>query len=278
MEPERSSKMSKALVIKGANYAANKVETITLTQVVPCTGISIAPSTVVFDTLGATQQLTPTLTPADTTDIVHYVSSNEDVVTVSDSGLITCVGVGYTTITVTCGAQSATCAVESEISMTLSDYSDGYQFSSTDLSYNPPKNYAGLYGYANRGRVYASTTPTVGGYKAFSVDSSAPSSVYYPIMMPKNTATVEITMGAQCSIPGQIYVFDSTKEQTYLTGNYSNKPVALVTQYTFNVSCVEKKYTFQITGDGDSFAIQVANNDITQIPGSATAVFKGPAN
>lgn len=270
--------MSKALVIKGASFEANKVETITLSEPIPCTELSASPTTVSFTALNATQQLTVTKTPADTTDKVRYASLNESVATVSDSGLITCVGVGSTTIIVTCGAQSATCAVELEISMTLSDYFDEYQFTSTNLSYNPPKNYAGLYAYTNRGRIYASTNATVGGYKAFSVESSDPGAVYYPIMMPKNTATVEITMGANCSLTGRIYVFDSTKEQTYLKGNYNNKPVALVTQYTTDVPCVERKYTFQITGDGDSFAIMVGNSDITQIPGNATVVFKGPAN
>lgn len=268
--------MSKALVIKGANFAANKVETITLSQVVPCTGISIAPSTVAFDTLGATQQLTPTLTPVDTTEVVYYVSSNEDVVTVSDTGLITCVGVGSATVTATCGSQSATCAVVSEISMTLSDYFNGYQFSSTDLSYNPPKNYAGLYAYA-KGRVYASITPMSGGRKAFSVDSSNPGVDYYPIAMPKNTSTIEMKMNEQCSVAGMIYVYDSTMEQTYLTGNYSNKPCAMVTQHTWSISCVNKVYTFPVTANGDSFAIMIGNSDISQITGAATVTFKGAA-
>lgn len=268
--------MSKALVIKGASFAANKVETITLSQPIPCTGLTVSPTTISFTTLNATQQLTVTKTPADTTDAVSYASSNESVATVSSSGIVTCVGVGTATITVMCGEQSATCAVESEISMTLSDYFDGYQFTSTDLSYNPPKNYAGLYEYVNKGRVYASTTPTVGGYKAFSASSSSPGIDYYPIMMPKNTATVEITMGAQCSITGKIYIFDSTQKQTYLTGNYANKPVALVKQYTTSVSCINKVYTFPVTADGDSFAIQVGNSDISQIPANATVTFKGP--
>lgn len=268
--------MSKALVIKGASFAANKVETITLSEPVPCTGLSVSPTTVSFTTLNATQQLTVTKTPTNTTDTVSYTSSNESVATVSSSGLITCVGVGSATITVMCGEQSATCAVESEISMTLSDYLDGYQFTSTDLSYNPPKNYAGLYVYEGKARVYASTTPTVGGYKAFSTGSTSPGYDYYPIMMPKNTKTVEVTMGAQCSINGKIYIFDSTQEQTYLTGNYNNKPVTIVKQYTTGVSCINKVYTFTVTEDGDSFAIQVGNSDISQIPANATVTFKGP--
>lgn len=270
--------MSKALVIKGASFAANKIETITLSESIPCTGLSVSQTTVSFIALNATQQLTVTKTPADTTDTVSYASSNESVATVSSSGLVTCVGVGSATITVMCGEQSVTCLVESEISMTLSEYSDGQQFTSTDLSVDPPKNYASLYKYINKGRVYGSLTPSASGMKAFAVGETSVGHDYYPIMMPENTKTIEIIMGSQCSISGKIYVFDSTKEQTYLSGAYNNKPAALVTQYTYDVSCVDKKYTFPITEDGDSFAIQVANSDITQIPGDVTVVFKGPAN
>lgn len=271
--------MSKALVIKGANFSANKVETITLTQPIPCTGLSISPTTKSFDTLNATQQITATLTPANTTDTVYYASSNTDVATISDSGLITCVGVGTATITVTCGEQSATCAVTSEISMTLSSYFEPYQFSSTDLSLNPPKDYGGLYIYETaedkRGRVYASATSTGDGRKAFATGSSNPGKDYYPIMMPKGTATVELEMAEQCSLTGKIYVFASTQEQTYLTGTYENKPCAKVVQYTSTIPCVNKKYTFPITAsNGDSFAIQMGNSDITQITGNATVTFK----
>jgi hypothetical protein len=48
-------------------------------------------------------QLQVTASPADTTDVVSYVSSDESVVTVSDAGLVTAVGYGEAEITVTCG-------------------------------------------------------------------------------------------------------------------------------------------------------------------------------
>lgn len=268
--------MSKALVIKGANFSANKVETVTIGEQVPCTGISLSESAIALDTLNETVTLVATLTPSNTTDELSWASSDENVATVSD-GVVTCVGVGSATITATCGTQTATCAVTSEITMVLTDYFEPYQFTSTDLTADPPKDYGGLYIYdsaeVKKGRVYASATSTSEGRKAFAAGSN-PGAAYYPIMMPKNTSTIELEMGGQCDLFGKIYVFDSTQEQTFLTGSYSNKPCALVTQYTAYVSCLNKIYTFPVTADGDSFAIQVSNTDITQIPGNATVTFK----
>lgn len=181
--------MSKALVVKGANFSANKVETITLSQVVPCTGISIVPSTVAFDMLGATQQLTPTLTPADTTETVYYVSSNTDVATVSDSGLITCVGIGSAVITVTCGTQSATCAVS--LNSVVIDFSKYAKLENKKTSYN--RDYVSLlaqeYGFA-----FASEINALGGYKAFYGDTY---NNLYPIPIPKGATKVV----GQCSAP-----------------------------------------------------------------------------
>lgn len=49
--------------------------------------------------------------PADTTDVLTYVSHNEAVVTVNESGTVTAVGEGETVIEVTCGQQSIKCNV-----------------------------------------------------------------------------------------------------------------------------------------------------------------------
>ncbi len=56
-------------------------------------------------------QLTATLTPAEATDIVEWASDDEEVATVSATGVVTAVGVGTANITATAGSVSATCAV-----------------------------------------------------------------------------------------------------------------------------------------------------------------------
>lgn len=59
----------------------------------------------------ATIQLTATVEPSNTTDELVWSSSNESVATVSETGLVTAVSVGTTTITATCGTAAATCEV-----------------------------------------------------------------------------------------------------------------------------------------------------------------------
>lgn len=101
--------MSKALVIKSADFSANKVTTVTF-EGVHTTGISISSATMTLSSIGGTQTLTATVTPADSVDAVVWSSSDETVATVA-SGTVTAVGIGSCTITVTSGSYSAQCTV-----------------------------------------------------------------------------------------------------------------------------------------------------------------------
>lgn len=77
---------------------------------VECTGVSIDQSTLSFNLLG-TAQLTATKTPSNASEPIVWSSSNRDVATVSDTGLVTALTNGTATITATCGEHSATCTV-----------------------------------------------------------------------------------------------------------------------------------------------------------------------
>lgn len=80
---------------------------------VAVTGVTLSPSTAAL-LVGATQQLTPTVAPANATNkTVNYSSSNTAVATVNASGLITAVASGSATITVTTvdGSKTSTCTV-----------------------------------------------------------------------------------------------------------------------------------------------------------------------
>ena len=81
------------------------------TTSVPCTNITLSPSSYTFSELGATYQLTATVTPDNTTDTISYTSDNSSVASVSNSGLITSTGNGSCTITATCGSYSATTSI-----------------------------------------------------------------------------------------------------------------------------------------------------------------------
>lgn len=81
----------------------------TLTIVNPCTGITLDKDTLTI-ARGETATLTATVEPTDTTDTIVWSSENDSIATVED-GVVTAVGQGETTITATCGNQTASCKV-----------------------------------------------------------------------------------------------------------------------------------------------------------------------
>jgi len=76
-----------------------------------CTGLNLTDTTVTLDGEGRQWLLNVTAEPMDTTDIITYSSSDESVVTVSESGTLTAVSEGSCVITITCGAISVECNV-----------------------------------------------------------------------------------------------------------------------------------------------------------------------
>lgn len=75
--------------------------------------VTVSPDSITLNPNG-TQQLTATVSPAEATETVTWHSESEEVATVSDTGLVTAVGVGDTTITATAGGKSGSCAVKVE--------------------------------------------------------------------------------------------------------------------------------------------------------------------
>lgn len=80
-------------------------------QEIPCTALNLSRSTIEFLKAGDGYLLAATVAPADTTDSVAYESSDEDVVTVSEGGMITAVSGGQAVIIVTCGDMTAECQI-----------------------------------------------------------------------------------------------------------------------------------------------------------------------
>lgn len=81
------------------------------TDSVPCTDIQLSGTIIEFTDPERSQLLSVVLEPSDTTDELTFTSSDESVVTVSESGIITPVGDGEATITVTCGDIVKECSV-----------------------------------------------------------------------------------------------------------------------------------------------------------------------
>ena len=78
---------------------------------VPCTGITLSQTEIVFAAPGDQTQLDAALSPADTTDERRYASSDPAVAKVSPVGIVTAMGSGNAVLTVTCGEQTAQCTV-----------------------------------------------------------------------------------------------------------------------------------------------------------------------
>lgn len=94
--------------------AESAVTVTVLSEVQHTTGVALNQSTLTLQE-GQTQQLTATLTPANSVDSVEW-SSSDPAVTVSADGLVTAVSVGSAVITATSNGHSDTCAV------TVTDY------------------------------------------------------------------------------------------------------------------------------------------------------------
>lgn len=77
-----------------------------------CESIELNKYEVTFTEEGDTFGLKVTTDPRDAKDDVEFESSDEDVAAINSRGLITAVGAGHATITVTCGDETEFCEVE----------------------------------------------------------------------------------------------------------------------------------------------------------------------
>ena len=97
---------------KTETTAATTVPTeTTLQPTVPCQGIVMDAVVLDLENLGDQKLIVVQAVPADTTDVLTFVSADPAVAEVDDTGLVTAVGPGQTTITITCGDAVKTCTV-----------------------------------------------------------------------------------------------------------------------------------------------------------------------
>lgn len=99
--------------------AGSTVNVTVAEYVVKCTGITINSGSLGFSSTngyGETAQIDYTLEPSNTTQTVTFVSNDNSIATVDYNGLVTSVGAGTATITVTCGDATAT------VNVTVAEY------------------------------------------------------------------------------------------------------------------------------------------------------------
>lgn len=85
---------------------------VSIDATVPCEGLILHVSQIDLDAPGASARLDVSASPADTTDVLTFESSDESVVTVDGSGNVTAVGEGSAVITITCGDFHVGCTVK----------------------------------------------------------------------------------------------------------------------------------------------------------------------
>ena len=78
---------------------------------VPCAGMILESPVIALDEVGQQLRIGMKLTPADTTDVPGFVSSDPSVVQVDAEGVLTAVGSGQATVTITCGKIVRECSV-----------------------------------------------------------------------------------------------------------------------------------------------------------------------
>lgn len=179
--------MGKALIIKGADFSRNYVDRITFEEEIPCTGLSLNKSTASLPNTVSTDTLVATATPSNTTDAVIWTSSNSDIVSVSENGVISAVGIGTATITVQCGDFSATCVVTcgGNVDVTDSAYvasSGAYLYTKSANNYYMLSDTAAKDGFA--------VGQSAGTYHATQQESA--DGWIYPLIVPKNAKTLHI--------------------------------------------------------------------------------------
>lgn len=106
-----------------------------LTVIVPATKISLNLTDIDLEK-GDSRVLTATAEPADTTDLVSWATSNNDIVSVDTTGKITAVSPGTATITTTAGTVTASCKVTVGISIKQ------LKLSETDLTIKKGESHA----------------------------------------------------------------------------------------------------------------------------------------
>lgn len=142
-----------------ATFDTGTGNTVTLQPAQKATGLSLNISNTTLYT-GQTQNITPTVTPSNTYNkTVSYSSSNNDVATVSPSGIITAIRAGSATITVTTKDGSN---ISRTIAVTVNQYVTGISVNNTS-----PSIYAG-----NTFQIDAVAAPSDATDKSLSYSSS----------------------------------------------------------------------------------------------------------
>lgn len=207
--------MATTLVIPGADFSAHKIETVVF-GTVPCTGISLDQQTKSLTAL-TPFTLTATPVPANTTDAVEWGSSDNTVATVND-GVVTPLKLGTVTITVSCGTQSATCAVT--IDNVVPDYVAicGYAPYRRSASSPAATTDKSTTSSENSGSFIIATNKAEGSYPVETKDVDTSPYRFVPIKIPAGATQVKISCDIGNFYTRALWFASEVKETTYNVG------------------------------------------------------------
>lgn len=184
--------MSKVLVITGADFSENKLDTVIFDDSIPCTGIRLNVNTISLTKWREVYALTPIVTPSNTTDVPVWSSSDTSVATVSANGVVTAEGIGTATITVRCGSYSASCDVTSTVIFNDSDLFKTTPYGVIANSFGDGTDAARFVNNATF-PVYGFAFAT-GTYEVAVNSNDTVGSQVYSIPIPTNASTLHITL------------------------------------------------------------------------------------
>ena len=197
---------------------------------------------------GDTEQLTATYTPAQKRTVT-YTSSDTDVVTVSSSGLVTAVGPGTATISLTCGSKmtSVPVSVYALVASTETLTYNGSRQTPASITYTNGSTSLDVTASTDFGNpidagTYTAKYTTAGGRQLtceFTINPKTITSVTVPDSgFSMNSSTKEPTSGSKLTVDGSSLTYGT---DFYVTG---------VTQSS-DISTGTVTYTFDVVGTGN---------------------------
>lgn len=251
--------MSKAIVVRGANFSINKLGTVTLTDIIPCNSLTLSASAVSLNGIGTTYTLTATATPGNTTDTVMWASSDENILSVS-GGVVTVLGVGTATVTAICGERTASCVFTLTHTMDTDD--DLHIFYGYRVANSSNRDYCGN-GSTNYGFTVDVATNLLDGYRLFPGYTGNFENAGYPIPIPKGATKIRVEATSSFNDPAWWYVLTCSYLQptsTAISGEQKNcsrtypYPQEITANAGTNCYYVEIDLT-NVDDDVDSFAV-----------------------
>ncbi len=231
------------------------------------TGITLNFDSLLFNSIGSTQQLTATLIPSTSQAIVTWNSSDTSVASVSSSGLVTSVSGGNATITASVGEVSDTCEVTVSIATVTSIsavLSGGTFYVGDPVDDIKP--------YLTVTATYSdSTTATVpSGSYTLSGSLSNVGANTITVSYENVTTTVSVTaisaelvsISAVYTQSGTVYdtdSLDSLKSDLVVTATYSDSSTETVasTDYTLSGTLTEGTSTITVSYEGKTATFNV---------------------